>query len=226
MDTQTSYGIREKEPKMIVISFYTEQYEEFAQRLIGDLDMFGIEHDIVKLDLNEYLKEKPDTVNVKHWLTRYGVKFIRKMYDKYPDQDLLYMHADGKIRKPLEIDLPDKTDIGVSKGYGIPVWLKPKKLSMDVLGAPILFKHNKRVEKFLDAYNERVETDIRNNGEQVIFSDICNEFKEKLNLSYFGEGFAVNVLRIPIEAEVEGKKLRFRLQLRQSVDYYDPQVVV
>ena len=84
--------------QVLVVSFYTPDYAEAAQRLMGTLDSLDIPHDIVEVP-------KPSGDSKTAWYSAETDKatFLIKMLEKHPDYDtLVWLDADGEmIRFPF-----------------------------------------------------------------------------------------------------------------------------
>ncbi|MBS3741980.1 MAG: hypothetical protein KGY74_07670 [Candidatus Cloacimonetes bacterium] len=211
---------------MIVIAFYTKNYEKYANNLRNQLEDLGIKNDIVEVGLEEYMKERPESCNKKHWITRSAPMFIKQMYERYPDEDLFYIHADAAVRKNIRFTIEKDDAVLVSEGCGIPIWMKPKNLKTDVIGAPLFIRHCQRSEIFLEDYLKKVRDDDRNVGEQVILSEVVQDVGEVVKINYFRERVAVNALKIPVELNIMGQAVRFSIITQNAVQYFDPMVVV
>lgn len=93
--------------KWIVISFYTIDYKEDVAKLKESLEKFKIPYDIEEV--------QKTTITRNDWLEvcKYKAVFVKKMLQKYPGKDIVWLDADAIVQQyPVLFD-EIKCDIAI-----------------------------------------------------------------------------------------------------------------
>lgn len=158
---------------LLYIGYYTKntKYEKEAEKLISSLDKFELPHKIKGIDdLGDWNKN-----------THYKATFIRKMLDKYPNKNLVFLDVDIIIKQYPKLFYDIRADFAVHyidwniyKRIG-----KFKELNTSVM----YFANNKIVKKFLDAWIEKNRTENIKIWEQKKLQALLDEgWKNKLKI--------------------------------------------
>jgi len=119
----------------LIVSYYTKNtgYEKEAKRLEESIKKFGLEYDIEEIEsLGDWQKN-----------THYKATFIRKMMDRHPNRDLLWLDVDAVVhRYPILFDDID-TDLAIHYKDG-----------KELLSGTLYFSNNERIKKLVDAWIE------------------------------------------------------------------------
>lgn len=163
-------NVKTKQP--IFVAFYTKDtgYEEEIKKLIGDFKRFKLEYEIEEIEnLGEWQR------NVK-----YKAVLMKKILNKYPDRNLVYLDSDTRIWKvPV---LFSNLDADIAMHYID--WSKYKEsLSshLQLNGAVVYLANNAKVRNFLDIWIHRnkMNPDMT---DQKILEELLGQRTEEINM--------------------------------------------
>lgn len=122
----------------IVVSFFTEEYNNHAYKLFRSIRKFGLEHEIHKVN-----KFKSWTIG-----TQYKAIFLQQMLERFPGRNLLWIDADGIIKQYPTLFDNFEGDLGVHFRNG-----------SELLSGTIYLKNNSKVKSLINKWIFNNNTD-------------------------------------------------------------------
>ena len=163
--------LKHKPDRPMVVSFYTRGtgYEKEAERLVKELHLFGLEHDIQGIS------------SFGSWQlnTQYKAEFIATMMKKYPDRNILWLDVDSSIHQYPEVFDNAEFDLGVHRID----WAKythGRRKDHQLANAVIYLKNVEVVREFVRAWVNR-NKELPDRIEMQTMADVLAKWEGKLN---------------------------------------------
>lgn len=158
--------IRKGQDKFIICSFYTLDYMEPAMRLKQQLDSFGLDHHLQKI--NRYSQ------NYQDWQreTFFKANFIKNMMNQYHDRDIVWIDADAEVLRYPELfgNLPGNLGARIYRGQKL-------------LTGTVYFKNTANVRSVVDewiALNQQPQDRFRCQQEQMNLQEVIERSPGKV----------------------------------------------
>jgi len=135
-------------PTIISFSWGKKKYHDAAARLRKQCEKYGYPHSIVRPDLRKHMKRQfnPEW-REKYWVTRAIPGFILDEMELL-DTDVLLLHCDLEIQKPIPPEAWEGLDIGLEEQ-----WCTTPPRPGSVLGFPVFVRNNERARRFVRLWN-------------------------------------------------------------------------
>lgn len=159
-----------KPDRPIVVSFYTLEtgYVEEANRLIKELHLFGLEHDIQGISsFGSWQKN-----------TQYKAKFIAGMMEKYPKRNILWLDVDSSIHQYPDVFDNADFDLGVHK-IDWQKYTHGRRKDKQLANAVIYLKNIDKVRRFVHAW-VRLNEEQPDRIEMQTMADILSKWESQL----------------------------------------------
>lgn len=164
--------------KVLFVSFYTDFYEQVAERLRADLESFGLAHEVVRVE-----DKGSWSANV-----RAKPRFIRDALSRHQDYDaVVWLDADARVLERPELFITIKEDIALH--FRVPArFLRSQMLAAEEpLAGTMFFKRTPEVMEFLGRWADQVEVlpfGVRRPEQQVLRNLLLTSGLSVLHLPY------------------------------------------
>ncbi len=160
-----------KRPKRpMVVSFYTRNtgYEKEAKRLIRELHLFGLEHDIQGIQ------------SLGSWQanTQYKAKVIAGMLEKYSGRDILWLDVDSSIYQYPHVFDDADFDLGVHK-IDWAKYTNGHRTDVQLANAVIYLRNIRVVKQFINAW-VKLNEQYPNRIEMQTMAEMLDKWEDKL----------------------------------------------